>query len=275
MSTVTVAALWTLAAFAIGLVLIAFFPGTVARAMAHFPGRAEHVLDAEETNAFNAARALPDAAVQRAQSVENVSEKYRAFVRSRPPETRVQFALMNDDLVFRIPRPGAPKVTWVGLTVFYFVIGIPRLLVLLLGIFGFQYVCFSAIQLQFTFIQDDPRSGTIISVLSAVLVSMFLYQIYVVKIVFNSLVSEFGNQYILALRDRFIICKTLSVLLLTQMCPVSSIRQWTPPLTKGQSAGRERIKAYFGKIMLILPTENDGRWICAGLSVRYATRGPG
>jgi hypothetical protein len=275
MSTVTGAALWTSAALAIGLVLIAIFPGAVARAMTHLPGRSEHVLDAEETQAFNAAMALPDAAVQRPETLESIPEKYRDFVRSRPSESRIQFALMNDDLVFRIPRTEAPNVIHAGLSVFYFVISMPSLLMLLLGILGFQYVCFSGIQLQLTLIQDDPRSGTIISVLSAVLISLLLYELYLVNIILNSLVAKFGNQYILALRDRIVICKTLSVLHHTQMCPASTIQQWTPPLVKGQAGGQERIAAYFGKITLVLPTENDGRWIFAGLSVRYAARDPG
>ncbi len=60
MSIGTDPALWTLLAFAIGLALVVFFPRAVARAMSYLPGHSGHLLNTEETGAFNAAMALPE-----------------------------------------------------------------------------------------------------------------------------------------------------------------------------------------------------------------------
>lgn len=276
MSIGTAPALWTLLAFAIGLALVVFFPDAVARAMSHLPGHSAHLLDMEETDALNAAMALPDSTVQ--PSKLNIPDIYRDFVQKRPPDTSVQFALMGEDLVFRIPGAETRNKTLSGATFLLaeilgvLVLSAPRLFIVLFSVFAIQYMCIYGIRTQLALIHEDPRSATIISMLLAASVLLVLGEIYVVKFMFDMLAADLGSQYILALHDRIVICKKLSVFRHAQMYPVSSVRQWTPPLEMGQSAGRERVMSRFGKAMLIFPTEDDARWICEGLSVRYAMR---
>lgn len=274
MSIGTDPALWTLLAFAIGLALVVFFPRAVARAMSYLPGHSGHLLNTEETGAFNAAMALPDLIVQ--PSKLDIPDGYRDFVRSRPPETHIQFALIGEDLVFRIPRAETRKTTPSAirslLSARLTVMALIYSPLFLFGVVAIQYMCFYGIQTQLAVFQEDPRSATIISMLVAASILLILGEIYVVKFIFDILAAEFGSQYVLALHDRIVVCKKLSVFRHAQIYPVSSVRQWTPPLEEGEFAGQVMVIADFGNARVIFPTEDDARWICQGLSVRYAAR---